>query len=250
MKQQNIIPRVAILSHALTAAVLLTCAAALTLPSPALAGPGGPTNPGIIPPQALPHGQTYGAWAATWWQWALSVPADRNPLTDPTGEFAGENQSGPVWFLAGTLGDSAERSFTMPPGKTIFMPVFNWIFGAGVFDCEPTVPGEPCCVPCLQAAAAANTEAAEDLDVSIDGVPLQNVRQYRASSPGPFPITYPENSLFGVEAGTYYPNVADGYWLMLAPLTPGTHEIRVHVRAPDTLFGLIEFEVVDHITVN
>ena len=50
-------------------------------------------------------------------------------------------------------------------------------------------------------------------------------------------------------AGTYEPNVTDGYWLMIAPLPPGQHEIRTYVKAPGTIFGLIEFEVVTHLTV-
>ena len=207
-------------------------------------------NPGILSPTANPYGHSYNEWVAKWWQWVLSIPADRNPLTDETGAFCGEGQSGPVWFAAGTFGNSAERACSVPAGKAIFMPVFNWVFGAGVFDCDPTVPGVPCDVPALQAAAAANTEAAQVLEVWIDGVPVQNVRDYRASSAGPFSLTYPENSVVGVPAGTYSPNVGDGYWLMLAPLSKGGHTIHIHVVAPGTIFGLIEYDVITHITVN
>jgi hypothetical protein len=137
----------------------------------------------------------------------------------------------------------------MPAGKALFMPVYNWIFGSGVFDCDPTVPGVPCNVDDLSALAAANTEVATVLEVTIDGVPVQNVRDYRASSPDPFSITYPENSVVGVPAGTYYPQVADGYWLMLAPLSKGKHTIEIHVVAPGTLYGTIEFTSVTHLTV-
>jgi hypothetical protein len=231
-------------------ALLATAILSLGAASLAWAGKGNAANPGVLPPQSQPHGKSYGEWAAAWWQWVMSIPADRNPLTDTTGEFAGENQDGPVWFVAGTFGGSAERSFTVPAGKAIFLPVFNWIFGAGVFECDPTVPGVPCDVPVLQALAAANTEAAEVLEVSIDGVPLENPRRYRASSPGPFAIQYPDNSVVGVPAGAYFPQVTDGYWLMLAPLAKGTHEIRVHVRAPGTIFGLIEYDVIHHIDIN
>ena len=208
----------------------------------------GNPNPGILPPHSSSHGATYGEWAARWWQWALSIPAERNPLTDLTGEFCDEDQGGPVWLLAGTFGSSVERSCTIPTGKAIFTPVYNWIFGSGVFDCDPTVPGVECDVPTLRAAAAENTEAADILEVTIDGVLLDNVEAYRAQSPV-FPLTYPENSVIGVAAGEYTPQVADGYWLMLAPLSKGEHAIRFHVRAPGTIFGLIEFDNIWHLTV-
>jgi len=237
------------LTRGLKPLLLATAILSLAPASTARAGNGNQGNPGILPPQAQPHGKSYGEWAVKWWQWVMSIPADRNPLTDTTGAFAAEDQSGPVWFAAGTFGGSAERSYTMPTGKAIFLPVFNWIFGASVSDCEPTVSGVPCVVCDLQALAAANTEAADLLEVSIDGVSVKNVRAYRAASPGPFPVTYPENSVIGVEAGTYFPQVADGYWLMLAPLAKGAHEIRIHVRAPATSYGLIEFAVIHHITV-
>jgi len=95
-------------------------------------GQGNAGNPGILPPQSHPQGKTYGEWAVAWWQWALSIPEAQSPVADATGEFAGVGQSGPVWFLAGTFGNSAERTVTVPAGKSIFMPVHNWIFGAGV----------------------------------------------------------------------------------------------------------------------
>jgi hypothetical protein len=91
-------------------------------------------------------------------------------------EFAAEGQAGPVWFLPGTFGTSVEREVIVPAGKTLFMPVFNWIFGSGVYDCDPTVPEVECDVPSLQAGAAQNTEAAEILEVKIDGVPVSDVR--------------------------------------------------------------------------
>ena len=212
-------------------------------------GKGNGGNSGIFPPQSKPYGRSYGEWATKWWQWVMSIPADRNPLTDATGEFAGEGQSGPVWFAGGTFGNSVERSYSVPAGKALFVPVSNVIFGAGVFDCDPTAPGVSCVVCDLQDLAAANSEAIEVLEVMIDGRRVKNVRQYRASSPKPFAIHYPENSVAGVPAGDYYPNVADGYWLMLEPLAKGQHEIVIHVRGQTPYFGLIEFVVIQHLNV-
>ena len=206
-------------------------------------------NPGVFPQRSHPYGESYGEWVVDWWQWALSIPADRNPLTDPTGEFAGESQHGPVWFVAGTFGDSAERSYKVPVGKALFVPVFVWIFGAGAYDCNPSVPGVPCVVCDLKALAAANTAAAEVLEVTVDGVRVQNVQRYEASSPEPFSVRYPDNSVVGLPAGRYFPQVADGYWLMLKPLAKGKHDITIHVSAPNTSNGPIEFNVIHHIEV-
>ena len=203
-------------------------------------------NPKIISPQANPNGKSYGEWAAAWWQWALSIPEAQNPLLDTTGEFAGIGQSGPVWFLAGTFGNAAERAVTIPTGKSIFVPVHNWIFGSAVFDCDPTNPGVPCDVPTLQATAAAAATGAEVVEAWIDGAKVQNIRDYRGISPEPFAITLPEGAVFGIPAGTYYPQVADGYWLMLAPLSSGQHTIQLH--AVNSAFGIDQTLVV-HLTV-
>lgn len=203
-------------------------------------------QPGIIPIQSHPYGQTYGQWAVRWWQWALSIPASSNPVADTSGEFAGVGQSGPVWFLAGTFGNSVERTVTIPAGKGIFLPIHNWIFGAIAGDCDPSNPGVPCDVPTLQAAAAAATESVQSLDVFIDGQPVPNVRDYRAASPGGFDVTLPEDAVLGLPTGTFGPHVADGYWLMLEPLPPGSHTVALHVTNP--VFGL-EYTVVHHLNV-
>ncbi|MEY2409136.1 MAG: hypothetical protein QOF48_1806 [Verrucomicrobiota bacterium] len=199
-------------------------------------------NPGIIPIQS----QRYGELVTAWWQWALSIPETQNPLLDTTGAYAGLNQHGSIWFLAGTFGNSAERTFTIPQGMTLFMPVHNWIFGAGVFDCDPTVPGVTCDVPTLRDKAAAATTGAEVVEASIDGVPVADIRSYRALSPEPFSIMFPPDAVFGIPAGIYYPQVADGYWLMLTPLPKGTHTIRVHVV--NTAAG-IDMTLIDHVNV-
>jgi hypothetical protein len=205
----------------------------------------------VLPLNSAPHGKTYGEWVSAYWQWVFSIPAATNPLTDTTGEFADVGQSGSVWFLAGTFGDSQTRQFVVPHGKTLFLPVFQTVFGSGVFDCEPTVPGVVCDVPTLETTAAANLGLpGQVLEVTIDGVSVANVSRFRATSSAPFSVTYPENSVVGVPAGVYFPQVADGYWLMLPPLSTGQHEIVVRVFAPDTpSFGTVDFTLTDHITV-
>ena len=224
-------------------------AATLLLAVTTLAGTN--VHAGVLPINSQPNERSYGQWAVAWWQWALSIPAATNPLLDTTGEFAGVAQSGPVWFLGGSFGGSAERTLTIPAGRAIFMPVHQWIFGASVGDCDPSNPGVACDVPTLRAAAAAATTAVQVLEVSIDGHSVGQLRNYRALSPDSFSVTLPVGNvleLFGLPtpAGTYAPQVADGYWLMLTPLSVGKHTIRVHAVNPD--YGT-DYTVIYHITV-
>ena len=257
--RQNRNDNVSIKHHAVAKAMAMVAGLALLLAlvntsaTPLQAGGNphlGNPNPGIIPPHAKPCGRTYGEWTAAWWQWALSIPADRNPLLT-SGEYCGEGQSGPVWFYAGNFGWDEEKFCTMPRGKKLFMPVYNWIFGSAVWDCDPThpnSPGVPCVVEDLREAAAAAVLAWEVMEVTIDGVPVQSIDDYRALSPEPegFSITLPEDNVLELPSGIYFPHVADGYWLMLTPLPPGEHTLRVYVSAPSVE---IEFEVITHLTV-
>ncbi len=192
------------------------------------------------------YGKTYGEWVVGYWQWAMSFPTAASPwLSDADGSLAGLGQSGPVWFLGGTAGDSATRSFTMPAGKAIFLPVHQWIFGATVFDCEPSVPGVPCVAKTLKQAAADATKAVALMDVSIDGQAISDVKDYRVKSPESFSVTVPDDNISGLPAGTYSPQVADGYYMLLAPLEVGYHTISLHVVSS---FGF-EYSVSYDITV-
>jgi hypothetical protein len=214
--------------------VTLSCAQASSNP-----------NPGVFPIDSRPFGHTYGEWSARWWQWALSVPEETNPLLDPTGVHCAEGQAGPVWFLAGTFGGTATRTCTVPAGKALFFPLLNTIFGAGVGDCEPTNPGVPCDVDALREAAAAPLENPQTLEASIDGVPLQDLSAYRVQSPV-FSITFPEDAVFGLPSGTFEPNVSDGYWLMLVPLSAGEHTIYFKAVSADGFTS----EVTYHLTIS
>lgn len=82
-------------------------------------------NPGVYSINSKPFGISYGNWTAKWEQWLLSEPQVTNPATDQTGKNCGENQKGPVWFLAGTPGGTATRTCTIPAGKAILFGIIN-----------------------------------------------------------------------------------------------------------------------------
>jgi hypothetical protein len=200
-------------------------------------------NPGVIPPEWPVFGKSYGEWGAAWWQWALGQPTAVNPVLDTTGRFAGVGQSGLVWFLAGTFGGPATRTCTVPEGKMLFFPVVNTILGAGVFDCNPSVPGVPCDVPVLQGKAKAAIDKVTHLEVKVDGVSVEDLFSYSAASPHPFSLKLPDGNVLGLPAGTYVPQVCDGYWLMLAPLSHGKHTI--HFKSE----GYASVDVTYYLTV-
>ena len=178
----------------------------------------------IIFVNANAYGNTYGEWSAEWWQWAYSIPAATNPILDTTGTNCTQKQSGPVFFLAGTSGGPAvTRSCTVPAGKALFFPILNALFGAAVGDCDPTNPKVACNLADLRVLTAAAMDSVT-LKATVDGQPLGNLDQQRVQSPV-LTITYPDKSITGVAKGTYTPNVSDGYWLLLPPLSPGKHTI-------------------------
>jgi hypothetical protein len=231
-------------SNRYSAALRITLAAGLLL---ALTTMATVANAGVLPLNSRAFGKSYGEWTAAFWQWVLNIPEANNPLLDDTGEFAGVGQSGPVFFLAGSFGESEERTLTIPAGKAIFIPAHVWIFGALANDCEPSVPGVTCDVPTLRAAAAAAANGATVLQVSVDGKEIADVHNYRAASPEAFDVTLPEGNVLGFPAGTYGPHVADGYSIMLTPLTPGQHTIVVHAVNPG---ASIDYTMTFHITVS
>jgi hypothetical protein len=210
---------------------------ALTLPVPAFAGQGNQGNPGVLPPHSRPLGLSYGEWSAKWWQWALSIPASENPQFDPTGEDCAVGQSGPVWFLAGTPGFPATRTCTVPTGKFILFPIIN-----GEFDYPCPDPNfQPAPGQSLQEFLTEGINALFDqvssVEAEVDGVALKHLASYRVTSPlfyftGDPSLTAVFDSCI---TGSSQPAVSDGYWIMLAPLSAGTHTI--HFSGAIDAFG-------------
>ena len=191
-------------------------------------------------------------WHAAWTQWAFGAPADQNPLLDTPGQFTAVDQSGPVWFLAGSLGGTIQRTCTIPAGKGLLAPLLNsfWIG----FCTDPPVSAD---------CAANNYECLRDMirladgseaRCEIDGVLLSNIQAYRAESTV-FSINTTLDSLLAVAFGAPVclngPCVDDGYYVMLTPLTPGQHSIRLYGRIPNGLGPGVDFitDVTYNLTV-
>jgi hypothetical protein len=80
----------------------------------------------IFPPGSKPYGLTYADHIKNYWKWLLSMPANENPLEDPTGEKCVNGQSNSnssVFYLSGNGGGKSDRTCKVPAGKGLFIPV-------------------------------------------------------------------------------------------------------------------------------
>lgn len=209
------------LTSTVSAAMALLLAATIGLSA------GRNPNPPILPAGSAPNGRTFGDWAAAWWAWALRFPVEQNPMIDSTGAYGSAGQKGPVWFLAGTFDGSVERSLTVPPGKRLFFPLFN-VFND--YSC-PDPDNQPAPGQTLEEFLTEGAEAISDLAIElfaeVDGVPIQNLWDYRTCSDLGMFTKHPSlSALDPCPTSGPQPAVVAGYWLMLAPLTRGQHTLR------------------------
>ena len=234
------------LKPALLATAILFLAAAL----PALAGTGNAGNPGILPPQSHAYGKTYAEWSVNYWQWVLSLPATNSPILD-TGDCSA-GQSGPVWFLAGTIGCTTNtRSCTIPAGVALFFPTCN-----GFADNTDCPSSDTFSLEQLAGFASGFVESSSGMSCTIDGVPVKGLDDpitspYRV---GPQVFSYTLASTDNIFANffglacipdgiTVATAAEDGVYLLLAPLSAGQHTIHYTIES-------CHHDVTYHLTVN
>lgn len=177
-----------------------------------------------------------GKLAAAWWQWALSEPADTNPLIG--GYTDGPQCDGqPLtdtlaqeWFLGGSFGASAvERTCTVPVGTQLFFPAFNIAILR-----DPANPGDTEAHLFDQAHGYVDAALADpdfSMVVTVDGKAVPTKRIVRAEAgifSGESPLLVSETNPSGS-----YEAVTDGYWVTLPPLSTGEHTIAWKVSAPN-----------------
>jgi hypothetical protein len=186
----------------------------------------------VFAPTSLPYGQSYDAWLAQWSQWFFQIPKSTNPILN--GDCT-QQQSGDVWFLInGRNKVPQQRACTIPAGKALFVPL-------GATFCYPTPetgcpdPPDPDQTFCLSQWPTAWTV----LEVEVDGVPVPDLHDYLFQT-GQYDIVNPPTSdpIFsnlgpippnscGFPAGATRSAKTLGFAVMLAPLSSGTHTLRI-----------------------
>jgi hypothetical protein len=224
---------------------LAVVAAALLVGVPAASAAA--KSPAVMPPQSSSHGHTYAEWSVLWWQWVLQTPVHA-----PGGAVAHSwaindgpvdcsfGQSGHVWFLAGRLRLPidpivANRSCTIPSGTALFFPLTDaW---ADNSEAPPT-PDDTFTEAQLRGFIAPRVDGATGGFVSVDGATLAGLSAsspYRVKSPVFSYTTTADNVIAQLLGQPGFPArevdgaVADGLYVMLPPLSVGTHVIHFGV---------------------
>jgi hypothetical protein len=144
---------------------------------------------------------------AAWWQTFLSISGDPLSRCD-----LGRDH---VVYLAGTTGGTATRSCTIPAGNSILVPLIN-------NECS-TAEGNGKTPADLRACAEGVANDFTGLSLTVDGVPIPDLLNFRVQS-APFAFNAAAGNVFGVPAGGSL-SVADGYWALIGPLSPGAHTV-------------------------
>lgn len=170
----------------------------------------------VIPPAMKIFGKSYGEWSAAWWQWAMEHPVAGHPFVDDPAFDVSSGQSGPVWFLGSPFG-TVQREVTVPYGKILFAGMLN----AEASDIEYGTVTED------EQRELANWYADHIQDVSckVNGRNIPLMSRFRAESPQ-FEFIAPDPWIFSPVPGGEGTAVADGYYIMVALLTPGRHTIQ------------------------
>lgn len=179
-----------------------------------------------------------------------------NPVSDLTGQNAALGQGGPVWFLAGTFGGRAERTVTVPAGKALFFPIVNQVW-VNLPDWGDS-PWSKDQASYARDLIGAVIDTAYDMACQIDGVPVKHIAGYRFSTAkgDEFMVEFPAGDIWGLVGnqtpggeiflpGSYGPSLQDGVYLMLAPLSAGTHTIQFTAGTA----GGFHLEVLYHLTI-
>jgi hypothetical protein len=225
---------------AVTSVIVLTLAVPLTSWAEQCSN-----NAQVYPPTAKPYGKSYAEWTAQWWKWALAQPLAGHPFIDPgfNCNSATNGQSGPVWFLATSaiptlppnpalppdLSALVQRSCTIPANTSILLGLEN-AEGSNL---------EGNSTEAAQRAAAkffADHVVKSSLICMIDGQMVADLDDFRFASPQ-FTFHAPEPWIFSPAPGGTGKAVADGYYVMIKPLSKGHHTLscggRFHFSATD-----------------
>ena len=197
-------------------------------------------NSALFPAQSHPYGSSMETWAENWWQYLFAIPAAQNPFLSTTSDCS-VGQGGQVFFIPPLpVGSkSLSRSCTVEHGKALGITLSSVL---NDYPCpDPTfqpAPGQSLFDFLLAGAVAGNGDIAE-IDVTLDGQPLNDILSYHFASHELMFIKGDLSLRTGLDAcitGDFQPAAVDSYFILVKPLARGHHTI---VRRVVTTRGVI-----------
>ncbi len=220
-------------------------------------------QPKVYTHDSVVFNRTFADWSAAWRQWADSMPAKKHPLFDTAS--CSEGQSGPVWFLGGKFcasnpgsvcdNTAATRNCVVPEGVVLYFPVLN----SGCLDAEAANNPNYCSgagpvITQIRKTIAEAIDQATGLQVTVDGDSVNGnlLKNFRVQSTV-YTSLLPDGNLYQeigepeIVKGTYV-GVDDGIYVMLKPLSKGTHTLNFKGSFPPSFN--FHLNVTYHLTVH
>ena len=175
----------------------------------------------VFQPNENPFGLSYEDHIKNFWVFTCRLPKEQNPVIDNNGqkdETANQNSNAQVFYLNFARDGIApvERKCKVPAGKGVFVPAMC------VEVSEKEIPNSS--TDALKEIAKKDQDNVKnDLSVKLDGNEVNNLHNFRTSTEV-FQLDFPQNALFDASPGSCQA-VADGYYIITKPLSPGTHTI-------------------------
>jgi len=119
-----------------------------------------------------PFNTSYADWTAKWWQWAYSIPWDKNPSYDDTGKYCSENQKPPVWFLTQAYEHPVTRTCEIPQDTALLITLMNSECSYAEFESLKTEQELRDCAKSMQ-------DFVSGVNASLDGIKIPNLEKYR-----------------------------------------------------------------------
>ena len=183
----------------------------------------------VLPPGSVVDHKTIGEWTGDWWRKAIVAINFPFPIGGSQPGALGD-LGGPVFFAVASPGPGATTyTYTIPREKFVLFPLYtySWMSQTSADPCSD--------LPCARALSNGFVHATTALSVTIDGQPVHDLFRHFEATPRLFYVpSIPVDGWWAggdpTEAGLWF-GFTSGYWLMLKPMSPGEHVVRVSVTA-------------------
>lgn len=175
----------------------------------------------LLPKDSNPYSLSYEEHVINYNKYILSIPTDKNPSIDETGKYCTYEQdinNSSIFYTTGGSGGFSTRTCQIPSGLGLFIPIIE------VEASTAEVPGAT--VEKLHQIAKNDQDNVNSMKLLINNneYSYEELKKYRTHTKD-FEVTFPNDALFGANPGPAKV-VADGYYIITSPLSPGNYTIQ------------------------